>query len=360
MKKVLKYIALSLGGMLVILSIHFFTIRYLDQKINKDTVVVPSSDIEYSKHFLPTSFIDGERFYFKVAIGQKDTIMAFGDTGGGISMLIPHDKNYRIFDSRLKTGIVKGLMPMDYVLFNEVVKDPKFPIPQTLDKFIIRTPFFRVKEPYLLIPPLENEVKLMMEVQPETDAFFGQTFFMDHSWTIDYLNEKIWVNTPLNKSEKNHLNVQKLGFKKNANGAKINGHPSMVIEVDGDSIDVLFDTGASLVLSDTGREQFHTDKKTMGGSFIAASLFDKWRKNHPEWNYYPNSDLLGDVIEVPSIKIGEHEVGPALFARRRDEVWSEGMISSMDKVVKGAVGGSVLKYFKVTVDYNSDLIRLER
>ncbi|WP_262897073.1 hypothetical protein [Flagellimonas aurea] len=31
----------------------------------------------------------------------------------------------------------------------------------------------------------------------------------------------------------------------------------------------------------------------------------------------------------------------------------------MDKIVKGAIGGSLLKHFKVTIDYNSQLIKFD-
>lgn len=63
---------------------------------------------------------------------------------------------------------------------------------------------------------------------------------------------------------------------------------------------------------------------------------------------------------MPSVGIGGYVVGPVLFARRPDEAWSQGMIHSMDRVVRGAIGGSALKYFKVTIDYNSGLIRFEK
>lgn len=57
------------------------------------------------------------------------------------------------------------------------------------------------------------------------------------------------------------------------------------------------------------------------------------------------------------MKVGNLTTGPIWFAKRPDEVWSKGMIGSMDKVVKGAIGGSFLKYFKVTIDYNGELIK---
>ena len=70
--------------------------------------------------------------------------------------------------------------------------------------------------------------------------------------------------------------------------------------------------------------------------------------------------IFGRYNWGPKVKIGSYEVGPVLFSQRPDENWSQGMIATMDKVVQGAIGGSVLKYFKVTIDYNSELIRLEK
>jgi hypothetical protein len=114
------------------------------------------------------------------------------------------------------------------------------------------------------------------------------------------------------------------------------------------------------VLSENGKKEMNSDKQTIGASFIAASVFDQWRKRHPNWKFYPKADISRDVIEVPTIKIGGIEVGPVLFSKRPDENWSKNMIRSMDKVVKGAIGGSALKYLKVTIDYNSELIKFEQ
>jgi hypothetical protein len=183
---------------------------------------------------------------------------------------------------------------------------------------------------------------------------------MGKAWTMDYLNQRVCVNTPLFKSEVGQANVQKIGFKKNKEGATIFAHPSMLIEIDGEIIDVLFDTGATMILSEEGKKHFHTQNKTIGGSFIAAYIFDTWRKKHTDWKYFEKGDMNNDVIEVPTIKIGLIEVGPVLFAKRPDKNWSEGMIHTMDKLVKGAIGGSVLKYLKVTIDYNSELIKFEK
>lgn len=360
MKKKLIVLAVCIVGILLLFVGYFYSIKYLDSKVLESTESIPIEEkYEGTAFIIPSYFIDGERFYIKLPIVGGDTILAFGDTGGGLSMLMPGAEKNEQINSKLRTALCKGIMPMQYILFSDLVSDNRFPKPYPMRNFVLRNPFMRVSNPYLLIPPMESELKFMMEAQPEMEAFLGQAFFMNKSWTIDYPNQEIRVNTPLSDTQLSYPNVQEVGFKKNLNKENIFGHPSMKIEVDGDTIDVLFDTGATIVLSEDGKKQMKTEKKTIGGSFIAISIFNKWRAKHPEWKYYPKSDMAGDLIEVPIVNIGGYEVGPVLFASRPDENWSKGMITSMDKVVKGAIGGSGLKYLKVTIDYNSELIKFD-
>lgn len=359
MKKAVLRIVLSLLALFVLFVAYFFTIRHLDQ-VPLAANAPPAHGTGQVAQLLPSYFLDEERFYLELPTVDGDTLLGFCDTGGGICMLLPHTNKKPGIRSRSRTGLLKGIMPVQYILFADLVPDHAIPAPWPLSNLVLRGPFRRITSPYLLIPPMEKELELMMEVQPEMDAFLGQAFFMHSAWTFDYPNREIWINTPLKAAEANAPNVQKLGFKKDEEHVKIFGHPRMQIEVDGEPLDVLFDTGATMILTDAGREQMGVKKKTLGASFIAASVFQAWRNAHPEWKYYPKADLIGDVIEVPIVKIGDFEVGPVLFAERPDENWSEGMIASMDQVVKGAIGGSALRYFKVTIDYNSELIRFDR
>jgi hypothetical protein len=309
---------------------------------------------------LPSMFINRERFYIKIPTFAGDTLLAFGDSGGGISMLLPPTVEKKHLQSKLKIGILKGLLPVKYILFKDLVNDADIPPPFPLRSYTIRRPFARVAEPFLLVPPSGGETKLLTQYMPEMDIFLGQNFFMGKAWTFDYIHQQIWVNTPLTSNDEGKPGVQKIGFKKNGNHENTFGHPSMFIEVNGEVINVLFDTGSSILLSGNGKKEMNTDATTIGGSFIAASIFDKWRKEHPEWKYYKEADKTHDIIEVPIVKIGGIEVGPVLFSKRADENWSKGMIQSMDKVVKGAIGGSAFKYLKITIDYNSELVKFEQ
>ena len=312
---------------------------------------------------LPSQFLDGERLFFKMASTAGDTILGFGDSGGGICFLAPNEIENLHLQSKEKKGYIKHLMGMQYIEFADLVADKNVPPPQLSNKFSLSRHFQTVTKPYIIVPGTDGEFKelpAMVKMMP-FDVFLAQNFFMGKAWTFDYPKQQIWVNTPLTAADTADKNVQRIGFKKDEKGKQLYGHASMKINVDGEDLDVLFDTGASIFLSENGKKSFNTQKNSIAGSFIAASVFDKWRSKHPEWKYYEKVDKSGnaDGIEVPQVSIGGKTVGPVLFTKRNDEVWSQGMIASMDKVVKGAIGGSALKYLKVTIDYNNELIRFE-
>lgn len=356
-KKIIARSFLLIFGLLLLFVGYFLLIRKLDNNaVNAPDFGVVQAYKASEPVLLPTRFIDGARFYFKMATDNADTLLAFGDTGGGLCMAMPRTIDKLRMQKHVRTGLLKGVMPMRYIRFEDVVKDARFPMPAPVAHLLLRRYFQQVKDAYLLVPKEDGETKMIQDAMP-INLFLGQNFFRGHAWTIDYPRQQIWVNTPLADGP----HVQPVGFRKSKAGRSIYGHPAIVMEVEGDTIDVLFDTGASLVLSEEGKRVFNTQEKTIAGSFIAASVFDRWRKAHPDWRYFPGVEKGSDAIEVPRVKLGEQTVGPALFARRPDAVWGEeGMAQSMDRVVKGAIGGSALRYLRVVIDYNSERIRFEQ
>lgn len=310
-----------------------------------------NAQIKSEEVLLPSQFIDGARFYVKIAISNGDTLLGFADTGGGFTALFPDVVEKNGLSKDLKTLTLDNQV-VQYILFDDLVSDKRIPP-------IEPTSYIPVKESLFMVPDKEilgEQGALFLKSIPQ-DIFLGQHFFMGKAWTLDYLNQKLWVNTPVDKNGAMNENIQPIGFKKDESGNKLFGHPSMKVVIDGDTLDMLFDTGASFLLSERGKMQMNTPNSSIAGSFIAKSAYDKWVSNHPNWKVYKNADMGTDIIEVPFVTIGSYSVGPVLFSVRPDEAWSENMIASMDRVVKGALGGSALKYFKVKIDYNNELIQ---
>ncbi len=357
MKKALKRIFAALGIILLLSVGYFLLVRMLDRKVvERGDFYAGVVSGTSGPQLLPSIFLEGERFYLKLPAQSGDSLLCFGDTGGGISMILPATVRRRRLEGKLRLGMLRGLMPLRYILFGDLVKDEGLPRPVAMRHMQIRRPLAAESAPFLIVPPEDEEIKSITKAM-QLDVFLGQNFFMGKAWTIDYPRRQIWVNTPLAPSSPG---VQPLGFRKNAAGEKTFGHPRLSVVVDGAPVEMLFDTGATLLLSDSARQELHTAAASAGGSFIARSIFDAWRQRHPDWKVYPGADAGRDLIEVPQVTLGGCTVGPVLFAKRDDDVWSAGMAATMDKVVKGAIGGSALKYLKVTVDYNSELIRFER
>jgi hypothetical protein len=305
-----------------------------------------------SPTLLPSELIN-DRFFLKIPTNNRDTIMGYCDTGGGFTALYQVTaKKFRL-ENVISQVTIKG-ESTQYIKAADIYSNAKIPYPAIAN-------YYRgsINEPFFEVPENNAESTYFLQLVPH-DVFLGQFFFINESWTFNYLTKELYVHTPLHPAL-SEANTQELGFKKDKNGKKLFGHPSIKLEINDKSIDFLFDTGAMFLLSATGKKELGITENSIGGSFIAKSIFDLWRKEHPEWRFIPKGELNGaDMIEVPEIRVGVMVAGPVWFSKRPDEAWSKGMIGSMDKVVKGAIGGSFLKYFKVTIDYNSELIQFEK
>lgn len=302
--------------------------------------------------YLPSVLIDG-RFYIKIPTPNGDTLLSFCDTGGGYNAIYqPAISKSNLTSKVLEVTI--GSERTKYIPASEVIGSPIIPAPAIQDYY---QPYIKV--PFFVVPENDQETAFMAEYLPK-DIFLGQFFFIGHSWTFDYLAGRLYINTPLT-ADVNNKNIQKIGFKKDKHGNKLFGHPSIQVKIDGDTLDVLFDTGASILPSKNTQAELKCNSKSIGGSFIAKSVFDKWRSKHPDWKFIEKGEVTGaDMIQVPQVTIGTTTSGPVWFAKRRDEAWSKGMIQSMDKVVKGAIGGSFFQYYRVTIDYNNELAILSK
>lgn len=300
--------------------------------------------------YLPSILMEG-RFYLKIPALNGDTLLGLCDTGGGYTAIYPKTVGRLKMDSKIAHVTIKN-ETTDYILTQEIYDNPVIPKPKL-------NPYFRAYEQNSFFEVADQATSSSFTTYIPHDVFLGQFFFIGHAWIFDYQAGKIMINAPLGENS-GDKNIQKLSFKREKSGNKQFAHPRMSLSVDGDKVDMLFDTGASFILSEAGKVGLGTSRSSVAGSFIAKSIFDTWRQRHPDWRVLEKGELTGsDLIEVPQVQIGTLVAGPVWFASRDDEVWRR-MASSMDKPVKGAIGGSFLQYFKVQIDYNNDLIRFEK
>jgi hypothetical protein len=173
-------------------------------------------------------------------------------------------------------------------------------------------------------------------------------------WTFDYPAGRLLLRTDGRLPAHAPAHAVPLGFPVDPKGAPRNSFPRLDIRVDGASLPMLFDTGATLVLTPEALAELGDGRGARRGtSFIVADVFDRWRAAHPDWRVVEQAEAgTGQpILEVPRIEVGGHVVGPVWFTRRPNANFRSYMSAMMDAPVEGALGGSALRYFRVHVDY---------
>jgi len=125
------------------------------------------------------------------------------------------------------------------------------------------------------------------------------------------------------------------------------GFPRTEIEVDGIQYGFLLDTGASFTM-------------------VSAALLNEWADKHPQWLRYEGAagdavTLGGQTLEtmfIPVARWATHEIRPFGVVSQQEGVFERGMSRMMTAPIIGALGGNVLKYFRVELDYANQLVHL--
>jgi hypothetical protein len=154
-----------------------------------------------------------------------------------------------------------------------------------------------------------------------------------------------------------------MAFQRNDVGKAVGSYGRIQIEVSGETLDMLFDTGATVDLVPEAVQALGPGQAQRATSFITESVFARWRAAHPEWRVVAPADKTANgapMIEVPAIRVGGYDVGPVWFTWRPDSAFHEFMAQYMDKAAEGALGGSGLKYFRVGADWVHGVVTFAR
>lgn len=280
---------------------------------------------------LPTLFA-ADRIFVHLPTISSDTLVLYTDTGGGLFLFGQAADRLHAIDS---LGIV----------LSAVAADTTFPDPLGTPDHTV--PIYRPDEPS----------------EEPTDGILGESWFANRIWTIDYRARKLLLNRPTWQPPSNAA-VAPLGFLTDSTGERVLSFPRIRIVVDGDTLDMLFDTGATLRPTPGAQAALGGDTAdARAASFISTGILEGWHARHPEWRVIPDGDRnLPDMrlIEVPALTIAGLRVGPVWFTERPDANFHDFMSQWMDRRVEGAVGGNVFRYFRVTVDYPGSLAYFEQ
>lgn len=193
------------------------------------------------------------------------------------------------------------------------------------------------------------------ESYPTPHGQFVPVYFSGARWTFDYPAQQVTIRGEAWKPPA-QAHESPLGFKQVPDGLKL-GWARIDITVDGESLGMLLDTGATAMPTPASQAE-HPIGVTNGegvGSYVVHSVFEKWHADHPDWKVLEHGDGLFKAfprtIRVPHVEIAGWDVGPVWFIERDDTAFHDMMGSLMDKPPEGAVGANVFEHFRMTIDY---------
>lgn len=285
---------------------------------------------------LPAKF-ENNQIYLTPTLLDNKKIKFFTDTGGGWNVLTK--ELYQTY--KLKT--ITKISENGDVLLSEMphfIQGKSIPL-GGLNNFM---------EGYLFIRDKEE-----ISSYRDTDGILGGRWHAEKIISFDYINQKMSILESISDLNIKKYDKIKLGFQKH-NGIYTLAFPRIEIKVLGKTLPMLFDTGATARLSAKAKQVLKNENEAVGTSYIVSSLFDKWQRENPSWLVIEKADkLLNEpMIQVPEVQIGDQTIGPVWFTRRQDSNFHEYMSSYMDKKIEGAIGGSLLKYLRIIIDYPNE------
>ncbi|MDQ4122533.1 MAG: hypothetical protein M3209_13935 [Acidobacteriota bacterium] len=291
---------------------------------------------------LPVRY-DAHRFYVEPVTTDGEKLSFFTDTGGGLFVFADTVEKLKLPVESVSEGERKM----------ELIVLPKFKAGTE-----IPAPLGATSEKIFVSPTSQR-----MALAKDWSGMLGQQWFAGRVWTFDYPNKQLLLravgDVPTVKPEHRAA----LGFKTTADGKRAINFPRITVKIDGEPLDLLFDTGASTELTEAALKTLNDKQPAVRGtSFITTSVFEKWRKAHPDWRVIEAAEARSNaaMIEVPDIEIGGYRTGAVWFTVRLDKNFHEYMSQWMDKRVEGAIGGNALRYFRITVDYPNAVAVFEK
>ena len=195
------------------------------------------------------------------------------------------------------------------------------------------------------------------------DGMLGAPWFAGHTFAFDYPRRRLELRAPGDLPRVGPEHRVAVGFPRGADGAVISPYGRIQMTVDGETIDMLLDTGATVDLTDTAIAALGGTARLRATSFITRTVFDRWHAAHPDWRVLDHADRTAKdapMIEVPRVSVGGYEVGPVWFTWRPDDAFHQFMAQYMDKPSEGALGGDAFRTLRVTVDWTAGAATFER
>lgn len=203
------------------------------------------------------------------------------------------------------------------------------------------------------IPVLANAKRGKLPGMRPVDGMLGAPWFAGRIWTWDFKAAQFRVERADWAAGSTARRVP-LGFKRAPDGSAGLAYPRIDVRIDGKVLPLLFDTGAMTVLAPAALAVLNDAAPAQRAtSMIVDTVFQAWRKAHPEWRVIEAAQLgTGSaMIEVPEVEIAGWRVGPVWFTHRANRNFHDFMSRMTDTRIEGAIGNNVFREFRMTLDY---------
>lgn len=201
---------------------------------------------------------------------------------------------------------------------------------------------------------LQGGLVVVPDAKLEGHGFLGSRWFEGKIWTFDYSEGTLNSSTSLVFDSE--YQATPIGFRSDVDGVRDLSFPRISIEVDGEALDMLLDTGATARLTESSAKEYGLPTGTrVGTSYISKPIFNSWVQQNPDWNVVDNGEDVTEhifpMIEVPEVTVAGITVGPVWFVQRPKGTFEEWISQMTDSPVVGAVGGSLFRHFRMAIDY---------
>jgi hypothetical protein len=300
-----------------------------------------ATDLAAHATALPVRYVAG-RFFARPVTTGGDTLDLFTDTGGGLWLAGPVVERLQL---PTQLAMIRNGRDTTYAAHLPAFQSDAT-IPPPLGSPGGRLNIMTARD----LAEHGNDMPSMAH----WSGMLGQAWFAGRVWTFDYPNGQLWLHAPDDTLPRDPEHTVPLGFQDDTGAVHGVNFPRIRALVDGDSLDLLFDTGASTTLTDSALALLgDAGPAERATSFIVQSVFDRWHTGHPDWRVIEHAEARSGMpmIEVPHVSVGGQTVGPVWFTMRPDANFHDWMSQWMDRRIDGALGGSALQYLRVTVDY---------
>lgn len=293
---------------------------------------------------MPTT-MDQDRFFAVPVIEGGEAMRWLTDTGGGVFLFDDAALRLKLSVSGVNLAEYKGMAAQ----FPKFEEGKAIPTPRTEGD---------------VIPIAPGPVRMRLSwLTKDIDGIMGQGWFGDRVWTLDYPGRKLLYHETDKPTPSEKMRKLPLGFRLNEKGDRSSNYPRIEVSIGGKTLDVLLASGATVALTAEALKAIDEGGPAIRAtSLVSTTIFEEWQKEHPQWRVVQNAEEgSGEpLIEVPEVTIAGFAVGPVWFTRRPDDNFSEHFSNWTDKPVHGAIGGNVLKHFRILLDYPRAAAWLEK